>query len=222
MLGKVPVDIDEDSVDIASFSGHKTYGPKGIGALVVTSKALRALLTPIFLGGGQERSLRPGTHNIPGIVGFGRACCLVRRDLSAEMKRLSELRRLCEESLLKGILGSWVNAFSAPRLPGTISLTIPDVPADMLMANLPSVCIGDGAACNSGAPEPSHVLLAMGLTRSQAECTVRISLGRHTSKAEISVGCREIIAAATTLKEELKQDLGCGQTCEDRADDRRR
>ena len=206
MLGKIPISIDDSSIDMASFSAHKAYGPKGVGALAITSGRLRAALRPLHLGGGQERSLRPGTQNVPGIVGFGSACCLIHKELDVEIQRLSTLRSLCEESLLGTIGGSWVNGDCSPRLPGTLSLTIPDVPADMLMTNLPRVCIGDGAACNSGALEPSHVLLAMGLSRTHAECTIRISLGRDSSESEIVTGCREISAAVMDLREKLADD----------------
>ena len=203
MLGKLPVDVDDLEIDFASFSGHKVYGPKGIGILFVRGDKLRSILRPILSGGGQEKGLRPGTLNIPGIVGFGCACRLFSGVLHKEMQRLTVLRRLCEEELLSSIPGSFVNGCSVQRLPNTISITIPEVPADMLMANLPTVCVSNGSACNAGAPEPSHVLRAMELGRLAAECTVRISLGRFTSEAEIMAASREIIAAARELRFKL-------------------
>jgi cysteine desulfurase len=206
MLGKLPVRVEELDIDLASFSAHKAYGPKGIGALFLAEGKVRSVLKPILSGGGQESGIRPGTQNVPGIVGFGCACRLVHGVLDAEIQRVSAFKHLCEKELLRGIPGSFVNGRTVPRLPGTISLTIPGVPADMLIANLTKVCISNGSACNSGAPEPSHVLLAMKLSRSDAECTVRISLGRHTSKPEIMEGCREMITTAR----ELRVNLGIG------------
>jgi cysteine desulfurase len=203
MLGKLPVRVEELEIDLASFSAHKTYGPKGIGALFLAEGKVRSILRPLLSGGGQESGIRPGTQNVPGIVGFGCAGRLLHGTLDAEMQRLSVLRHLCEKELLRCIPGSYVNGRNVPRLPSTISLTIPGVPADMLMANLPTVCISNGSACNAGSPEPSHVLLAMRLSRLDAECTVRISFGKYTSEADIVAACREMTAAARELRVKL-------------------
>jgi cysteine desulfurase len=201
MLGKIPVNVRDLEVDLASFSAHKVYGPKGIGKIV-------SLVQPILYGGGHERDLRPGTQNVPAIVGFGSACRIACAVLPSDMERICALRQLLECWLLTDIPELRVNSIDAPRIPGTISLTVSGVPADMLMSNLNTVCISNGSACNSGAPEPSHVLLAMKLTRSEAECTVRISLGRYTTEADIAVARQEIVAAATHLKAELGIQAG--------------
>lgn len=203
MLGKLPLQIEELNVDIASFSAHKVYGPKGLGALFLPEGRARELFSPILFGGGQEGGIRPGTANVPGIVGFGHACWLLRGSMDSEIEHISRLRNMCEKEITRCIPGSFINGETTPRLPGTISLTIPGVPADMLIANLETVCIGDGSACNSGAPEPSHVLLAMKLSRSESECTVRISIGRYTSELEIINAYREIITVATDLRVKL-------------------
>jgi cysteine desulfurase len=203
MLGKIPVNVRGLEVDLASFSAHKVYGPKGIGALFLASGKIVSVVQPILYGGGHERDLRPGTQNVPAIVGFGSACRSACAMLPSEMERILALRQLLEHGLLTDIPELRVNSVDAPRIPGTISLTVSGVPADMLMSNLNTVCISNGSACNSGAPEPSHVLLAMKLTRSEAECTVRISLGRYTTEADIAVARQEIVAAATRLKAEL-------------------
>ncbi len=214
MLGKIPVNVGELEVDLASLSGHKVYGPKGIGALFLANRSVRSALKPILSGGGQEFGLRPGTLNVPAIVGLGTACRIVCETLTSEMERVSALRQMLEERLLMSIAGATVNGKHMHRLPGTISLTIPDVPADMLIANLSTVCVSNGSACNSGAPEPSHVLLAMKLSRSEAECTVRISLGRYTAKSEIEIGGREIIDAASDLKARLGPRRICHEKLE--------
>jgi cysteine desulfurase len=198
-IGKIPVDVADLGVDLASFSAHKAYGPKGIGVLAVCTTRIRPWLKPVLVGGGQEGNLRAGTLNVPGIVGFGTACRLASMLLRDDTLRTSSLRRICEERLLQGIPSARINGRAAPRLSGTISLTIPGVPADILMANLQTVCIGDGAACHSGALEPSHVLLAMNLSRADAECTVRISLGRYTTEGDVIAAVDELISAAQRL-----------------------
>ena len=205
LLGKLPFDIQALQVDLASFSAHKVYGPKGVGALVVANKETLPLLDPILHGGGSTgKQLRPGTQNVPGIVGFGTACALSRTSVRREVKRISSLKSALEKDLLVNIPGSFVNSIGAPRLPGTTSLAVPGVPADMLIANLDSVCISSGSACNSGAPQPSHVLLAMGLTHAQADCTIRISLGRFTTEEEVHAACRAISSAVRQLRRELR------------------
>ena len=209
-LGKLPLNLDESGCDLAVLSAHKAYGPKGVGALYVGHGVRRRLVLPLMWGGGQERGLRPGTLNVPGIVGFGAACRLVKASLDADGERMSRLRSLCEKELLTGIPGSWVNSEYGPRVPGTISLTVPGVPADMLIANLPAVCIGEGSACHSGAPEPSHVLLAMGLERLDADATVRISLGRYTTESEVRIASERIIGAAKELVSKLARG-GAGE-----------
>jgi len=198
-LSKISINVEELGVDLASFSAHKTYGPKGVGVLFASSKRARSLLRPQLRGGGQEGQLRAGTLNVPGIVGFGAACRLASDLLHDDTERISRLRVLCEKGLLQHIPRAQINAKSAARLPGTISLTIPGIPADMLMANLPTVCIGNGSACSSGAPEPSHVLMAMNLSRTEAECTVRISLGRYNTQQEVEFAIEEMSHAVQHL-----------------------
>jgi cysteine desulfurase len=203
MLGKVPINLEDLGVDAASFSAHKVYGPKGVGALYLSDKLLHNAINPICYGGGQEKQLRPGTVNVPAITGFACACRLLVSVSAADHESISNLREKCEEMLLTAIEGSSINGRSVPRLPGTISLTLPNIPADMLVANLQSVCVSVGSACNSGVPEPSHVLLAMNMDKEKAESTLRISLGRYTTEDEIVIGCSEIITAARELINKL-------------------
>jgi cysteine desulfurase len=202
-LGKIPIKIDQLGVDLASFSAHKVYGPKGVGALFIANMPNRPKLRSQLLGGGQERSLRAGTLNVPGIVGFGCACRLASKCLAEDMRRVLVLREMCERNLLERLPDSWVNARFIPRLPGTISFTMPGVPADMVIANLQDLCIGAGAACNSGAPEPSHVLLAMNLKRSDAESTLRISIGRYTSESDVTTAIDELTIVIRDLLDRL-------------------
>jgi len=199
LLSKVPVSCDDAGFEYASFSAHKAYGPKGVGILFVRKGTARAAIEPLLRGGGQEGALRPGTLNVPGIVGFGEACRLARQKLAEDGERIGGLRSSFEEAIARILPSVRINASHAERLPGTTSLTIPGIPATMLMANMPYLCIGDGSACNSGAPEPSHVLLAMGIPWEYAECTVRISFGRGNSPSDVDATVRSIARAAERI-----------------------
>ncbi|GIV67864.1 cysteine desulfurase family protein [Caldilinea sp.] len=201
-VGKIPVDLAAEAwqVDLLSISAHKLYGPKGVGALYVRSGPRTLILEPLQYGGGQERGLRPGTTNVPGIVGFGEACRICSIELAQESIRIANLRDRFEQALLAGIPGLKINAREALRLPNTSSLTFPDIDADALLLNLPEVMMGTGAACSSGALEPSHVLTAMGLSRAEARSTVRVSLGRFTTLADVERACSLIVNVLTILE----------------------
>lgn len=184
-VGKISVDVDEWGVDMLSLSAHKFYGPKGIGALYLR-RGVRAIpLEPLQYGGGQERNVRSGTSNVPAIVGLGTAAHLCQQHLPTEAPRLAQLRDHLEAELLAQLPHAWVNGRQAPRLPNTISLTLPGIDADALLLNMPSVMLGLGSACSSGAIEPSHVLQAIGLGREAAAATIRLSLGRFNNATEI-------------------------------------
>lgn len=166
-------------------SAHKLNGPKDIGALFVRGRGRSIPIEPLYYGGGQERGLRPGTTNVPAIVGFGEACRLCGEVTPREAAEFTQLRDLLEIQLLAGIPGLAINGDRLNRLPNTSSLTFPDVDADALLLNLPEVMLGTGSACTSGAVEPSHVLQAIGLHRIQAQSTIRASLGRGLNVADI-------------------------------------
>jgi cysteine desulfurase len=186
-VGKIGVNVNEWGVDMLSLSAHKFYGPKGIGALYLR-RGVRAIpLEPLQYGGGQERNLRSGTSNVPAIVGMGTAAHLCQQLLPTEAPRLTELRDSLEAELLAQLPHAWVNGRQAPRLPNTISLTIPGIDADALLLNMPSVMLGLGSACSSGAIEPSHVLQAIGLGREASSCTVRLSFGRFNTELELNI-----------------------------------
>lgn len=195
VLGKVPLDLHALPVHLASLSAHKLYGPKGIGALYIRDGELRSLLTPLQFGGGQEDSLRPGTLNVPGIVGFGRACHLCRANLLAEGSRMAGLRDRLEAELAARLNCATFNALSAPRLPGTSSVMLRGSVSDIVISRARDICISQGSACGTGALEPSHVLLAMGLSRAHAEQTVRISFGRYNTADDVSVAVDELATA---------------------------
>jgi cysteine desulfurase len=203
-LGKIPFSLADTGVDFASFSGHKIYGPKGVGILFVRRGAARKILSPLIIGGSQEQGLRAGTLNVPGIIGFAKAGELALNRMATDQLEIRRLRELFENSLhAKNLIVSY-NGCPDDGLPGTISLTIPGIPADMLIANMPAICISTGAACTAGSFSPSHVLLAMGISRENADSTVRISIGRHNTEAEIL----ETVACIRDTALRLKMEMG--------------
>lgn len=185
-VGKIPVDVHRLGVDLLSASAHKLYGPKGIGCLYIRGGVRSIALEPLLYGGGQEHGLRAGTTNVPGAVGFGEACAIAQTELPQDMVRLQSLRNDIESASLAQISGLLINGRSAERLPNTSSLTFPGVDADALLLNLPTLMMGTGSACTSGAVEPSHVLTAIGLSRELASATIRLSLGRFTHAAGLA------------------------------------
>jgi len=191
-VGKISVNVMELGVDMLSISAHKLYGPKGIGALYIRGGVRSISLEPLTFGGGQEFGLRPGTSNVPGIVGLGEACSIAQAELHEDQQRIEALRDEFEIFLKETIPGLQINSGLVPRLPNTSNLTLPDVEADAILLNLPEVMMGTGSACTSGAIEPSHVLQAIGLDREQAHSSIRASLGRFTTSAEIDVAKRLI------------------------------
>ena len=198
-VGKMPVDVNEWDIDLLSISAHKLYGPKGVGGLYIRGGVNAIPLEAIWYGGGQEKGVRSGTMNVPGIVGFGAACAISKTDLYSEMDRIQALRDLFEENLLDRISSIIINAQKANRLPNTSSLTFPGVDADALILSADQIMIGTGSACTSGAIEPSHVLTAIGLSRELASSTIRISLGRFTTKEDIAVASDTILRALEIL-----------------------
>ncbi|HEX8600716.1 MAG TPA: cysteine desulfurase family protein [Chloroflexia bacterium] len=198
-VGKIPVDVEAWDVDLLSISAHKMYGPKGVGALYIRGGAYGLPIKPLMYGGGQERELRPGTLNVPGIVGFGAACALSTELMLVEAKRVSSLRDSLEKILIAALPHVRRNGALDNRLPGNSSITFPELDAEALIANLPNIAVSTGSACTSGAPEPSHVLTAIGLDRQDAYSTVRIGIGRFTTESEIALTTKAIVEAAERL-----------------------
>ncbi|CAL9297416.1 cysteine desulfurase family protein [Streptomyces sp. SudanB182_2057] len=198
IVGRLPVDVSELDVDLLSLSAHKFGGPQGVGALYVrrgTSLPHR----PLLVGGGQERGWRAGTLNVAGIIGLGAAADAARRRLGEEAKRVATLRNRLESLLTDALPECRINGRRDQRLPGVTSITFPGVPADAVLAAMPDVAASEGSACASGAPTPSHVLLAMGLTRDDADSTIRFSLGYATTDAEIEYAAQAVVRAVTQV-----------------------
>lgn len=200
IVGKLPVNVEEIGIDLLSLSSHKLYGPKGVGALYIRGGCRSIPIEPLILGGGQEKGLRSGTTNVPAIVGFGEACLIAKELLKDEAVRISALRDQLEQNLTPKIPAMYINGLKAPRLPNTSSLTFPGIDADALLLNLPQVMMSTGSACNSGALEPSHVLQAIGMNRSDASSTIRISLGRFTTENDIQEASTLIVEAYNRLQ----------------------
>jgi cysteine desulfurase len=192
-LGSLPFHVDHLGVDLASFSGHKIYGPKGVGALYVRRGTVRPV--PLISGGGQEYGLRPGTLNVPGIVGIGHAAAILDERRHIDSACIAGLRHQLLAMLRKTIRDLRVNGSLRQRLPGNLNITIPGIEADQLIGHLPGLAISTGSACNSGQPDPSHVLIAIGLDRSSARSSIRIGLGRSTTLDDIVTAAEQISRA---------------------------
>jgi cysteine desulfurase len=192
--GKIPLDLTRDRIDLASVSGHKLYGPKGIGALFVRRRP-RVRLAPLFSGGGQERGLRSGTLPTPLIVGLGEACRLAVAEMADEASRIAKLRAELLARLTDAMPDLRVNGSMVTRIAGNLNLTFPRVTAADLMRAVPDLCVSTGSACSSAEIEPSYVLRAMGLSDDEAARTLRIGIGRFTSAADIDYAAASLAAA---------------------------
>jgi len=198
--GKIPIDVNQLQLDLLSLSGHKLYAPKGIGALYVRGGTrLRQLL----YGGHHQRGVRPGTENVAGIVGLGKAAEIARRSLATDAKRLGALRDQLEHGLLNRVAYARINGARAVRTPNTANLVFPGVEGEALLIalDLKGLACSTGAACSSGAVEPSHVLTAIGLPAEEARASLRFSLGRHTTQADVDFALQIIPAVVGQLRQ---------------------
>ena len=198
--GKIPIDVNQLQLDLLSLSGHKLYAPKGIGALYVRGGTrLRQLL----YGGHHQRGVRPGTENVAGIVGLGKAAEIARRSLANDAKRLAALRDQLEHGLLNRVAYARINGARAVRTPNTANLVFPGVEGEALLIalDLKGLACSTGAACSSGAVEPSHVLTAIGLPAEEARASLRFSLGRHTTQADVDFALQIIPAVVAQLRQ---------------------
>jgi cysteine desulfurase len=197
-VGKVPVDVDAMAIDLLSISGHKIYGPKGIGALYVRRRP-RARLAPLFDGGGQERGVRSGTLPTPLCVGLGAAARIAAAERAAEAERLLGLRRRFLAGIRARLPEVRLNGDAERRLPGNLNLSFPGAPALQLMQACPGLALSTGSACTAAEVEPSYVLRALGVPEGLAGATLRIGLGRYTTDAEVDFAVEALLAAARRL-----------------------
>jgi cysteine desulfurase len=196
--GKIPIDVEKQNMDLVSISGHKMYGPKGVGALYVR-KGME--LAPIIDGGGHERGMRSGTLNVPGIVGLGTACRLSREELAEESERTAKLRDRLREKLTARFEDVRVNGSIDERLPGNLNVSFPGIDGEELMTAIDDIAVSSGAACTSAHAEPSYVLKALGIPDDLAESSIRFGIGRFNTEEEIDYAAGRVIETVEQLRE---------------------
>jgi len=200
-IGKVPVDVNKDNIDIMSITGHKLYGPKGVGALYVRRKSPRVQITAQMDGGGHERGMRSGTLNVPGIVGLGEACAIAQREMPEEMKRMAFLRDRLRSRLEAGLDEVYINGSMEHRLPQNLNMSFLYVEGESLLMGINDVAVSSGSACTSATLEPSYVLKALGLGDDLAHSSIRFGIGRFNTEAEIDYVADKLVDVVTKLRE---------------------
>jgi len=200
-VGKIPVDVNKDGIDLMAFTAHKMYGPKGEGALYVRRKNPRVKVTAQIDGGGHERGMRSGTLNVPGIVGFGKACEICMQEMESDAKRISQLRDKLENALLK-VEESYLNGDKESRLPHVTNISFKYVEGEGLMMGFnKNIALSSGSACTSASLEPSYVLKALGLGDDLAHSSLRFGLGRFTTEEQIDYTIEHVTNTVNKLRE---------------------
>jgi cysteine desulfurase len=200
-VGKIPVDVQKDNIDILSLSGHKIYGPKGVGALYVRRRNPRVQISEQINGGGHERGMRSGTLNVPGIVGLGKACEICAEEMATEAKREGELRDYLKNKLEAALDHVQVNGNMEHHLPGNLNMSFLYVEGESLLMGINDIAVSSGSACTSATLEPSYVLKGLGLGDDVAHSSIRFGLGRFNTKAEVDYVANKIIDVVLKLRE---------------------
>ncbi len=200
-VGKIPVDVQKDNVDLLAISAHKLYGPKGVGALYVRRRNPRVQLSAIIDGGGHERGMRSGTLNVPGIVGLGKACELCQQEMAAESERLRGLRDHLKKGLEAKLDEVFVNGSLEHRLPNNLNMSFAYVEGESLLMGINDVAVSSGSACTSATLEPSYVLKALGVGEDLAHTSIRFGLGRFTTEEEVDYVTDKMVQVVTKLRE---------------------
>jgi cysteine desulfurase len=200
-IGKVPVDVNKDNIDIMSITGHKLYGPKGAGALYVRRKNPRVQLTAQMDGGGHERGMRSGTLNVPGIVGLGEACAISQREMPEEARRVQYLRDKLRGRIEEGLDEVYLNGSWEHRLPGNLNMSFAYVEGESLLMGINDIAVSSGSACTSATLEPSYVLKALGLGDDIAHSSIRFGIGRFNTEEEIDYVADRLITVVRKLRE---------------------
>ncbi len=199
-VGKIPVDVNADGIDLLTFTGHKMYGPKGVGALYVRRKGPRVKVTAQIDGGGHERGMRSGTLNVPGIVGFGKACEICNQEMAEESARIKALRDKLEAALLE-VEESYLNGNKESRLPHVSNISFKYVEGEGLMMGVKDIAVSSGSACTSASLEPSYVLKSLGLDDELAHSSLRFGLSRFTTEEEVDYTIGHVKEAVDRLRE---------------------
>lgn len=200
-VGKIPVDVQKDNIDLLSISAHKLYGPKGVGALYVRRRNPRVQLAAIIDGGGHERGMRSGTLNVTGIVGFGKACELCQNEMAEESERLSRLRDRLKENFFGKLDEIFINGSITERLPHNLNISFAYVEGESLLMGINDVAVSSGSACTSATLEPSYVLKALGVGEDLAHTSIRFGLGRFTTQEEVDYVADRVIETVVRLRE---------------------
>jgi cysteine desulfurase len=200
-IGKVPVDVNKDNIDIMSITAHKLYGPKGVGALYVRRKNPRVQITAQMDGGGHERGMRSGTLNVPGIVGLGEACAICQREMPEETRRLRYLRDKLRSKLEAGLDEIYLNGSWEHRLPHSLNMSFAYVEGESLLMGINDVAVSSGSACTSATLEPSYVLKALGLGDDIAHSSIRFGIGRFNTEEEIDYVADKLVDVVRKLRE---------------------
>jgi len=200
-VGKVPVNVIKDNIDLMSMSGHKIYGPKGVGALYVRRKSPRVQITAQMDGGGHERGMRSGTLNVPGIVGLGEACAICNADMPAESKRMAFLRDKLRGKLESELDEVYINGTMEHRLPNNLNISFAYVEGESLLMGINDIAVSSGSACTSATLEPSYVLKALGAGDDLAHSSIRFGLGRFNTEEEVDYVAAKVIDVVKKLRE---------------------
>jgi cysteine desulfurase len=199
-VGKIPVDVEAMGIDLMSFSAHKIYGPKGVGALYVRRKNPRVRLAPMIDGGGHERGMRSGTLPVPLIVGFGKACEICNQVMPEESKRLTELRERLKDGILKNLDEVYLNGHATKRLPNNLNLSFAYVEGESVLMGLKEIAVSSGSACTSATLEPSYVIRALGVGSDLAHSSIRFGLGRFNTEEEVDYVIRRVTETIQKLR----------------------
>lgn len=199
-VGKFPINVEEMGIDLLSFSAHKIYGPKGIGALYVRSKSPKIRLRPIIEGGGQEKGLRSGTLNVPGIIGFGMACQIAQQEMSKEAEHLIYWRKRLKDGIFSGLDEVYLNGDEENRLPGNLNVSFAYVDGESLMMGLKEIAVSSGSTCTSAVFEPSYVLKALGVKEDLSNASIRFGLGRFNTEEEVDYTIERVTQEVKRLR----------------------
>jgi cysteine desulfurase len=200
-VGHMDIDVEAMQIDLLSFTAHKIYGPKGVGALYVRRRKPRVRLTPIIYGGGHERGLRSGTLNVPGIVGFGRACEIMKAEGAAERRQLIALRDRLHQGITREIDHVHLNGHPTDRHPGNLNLSFAFVEGESMLMGINDIAVSSGSACTSASLEPSYVLRALGVGDDLAHSSIRFGVGRFNTQDEIDYTIRRVVEVVSRLRE---------------------
>jgi cysteine desulfurase len=200
-VGKIPVDVIKDNIDLASISAHKMYGPKGVGALYVRRRNPRVQLTAQMDGGGHERGMRSGTLNVTGIVGLGAACAIAKAEMPEESKRMAHLRDKLKDRLLANLDEVYINGTMESRLPNNLNISFAYVEGESLLMGINEIAVSSGSACTSATLEPSYVLKALGAGDDLAHSSIRFGLGRFNTEEQVDYVSDKVIDVVNKLRE---------------------